>query len=371
MTEGLPKYLAKLIPALQYHLPLPAVPDLPEVSEALQYHGIAPLLLHLDSDSRLPGPLVAVMRDLARSEFVFASEDDRLLREVLTSWHAMNLPYLLLKGAALERTVYAGIGLRPRSDIDLLVPEDRFAQAQSSLVQMGYVPQPVNGATTTVAVMLSRRGRFGLNHVIDLHYRLSSQAHPFPLAQDFRYLSARAQQTSDGWQVLHTVDALLLAVFHRAQHYTSHGERLIWLYDICLLLRALDHNQRVEIERLAMDWQMATALNHAMNACRELLGESDVLACDREDESAMFFTLDESQGQASRVAMSLANTTGAVARFRFLLNRLFPPVAFVRQYHGVSTLMLPVFYLGRIIHAVKLSPSIAASFRESKRENSS
>ena len=50
---------------------------------------------------------------------------------------------MLLKGAALAITVYDSIGLRPMGDLDLLVPEERLAEAVARLKALGYVqPHP-------------------------------------------------------------------------------------------------------------------------------------------------------------------------------------------------------------------------------------
>ena len=46
------------------------------------------------------------------------------LRKALEALQAQDIPVIVLKGAALAESVYGDIGLRPMSDLDLLVPEE-------------------------------------------------------------------------------------------------------------------------------------------------------------------------------------------------------------------------------------------------------
>ena len=48
------------------------------------------------------------------------------------------VPALILKGTALAYSTYRHPHLRPRADIDLLVPEDRRGAARAALAGLGY-----------------------------------------------------------------------------------------------------------------------------------------------------------------------------------------------------------------------------------------
>jgi len=73
-------------------------------------------------------------RYLVAREMFFSAE----LARILARLQAGNVPTMLLKGAALLQTVYTTAGMRPMSDIDLLVPADRAQEAQ----RMVMVPKP-------------------------------------------------------------------------------------------------------------------------------------------------------------------------------------------------------------------------------------
>jgi hypothetical protein len=59
---------------------------------------------------------------------------------ILAALEAQGIPVIVLKGAALVGTVYREPGMRPMSDIDLLVPEHRVEEAQSVVQGLGYCP---------------------------------------------------------------------------------------------------------------------------------------------------------------------------------------------------------------------------------------
>jgi hypothetical protein len=62
----------------------------------------------------------------------------RVLHDVLAAYQAAGIPALVLKGAALFHLVYPEPGLRPMSDLDILVPESEAWRAQRTLAELGF-----------------------------------------------------------------------------------------------------------------------------------------------------------------------------------------------------------------------------------------
>jgi len=58
--------------------------------------------------------------------------------EVVGALHARDVPAVCLKGIALAPAMYPSPGVRPMSDVDLLVPEDAGSVASDTLLQSGY-----------------------------------------------------------------------------------------------------------------------------------------------------------------------------------------------------------------------------------------
>lgn len=116
---------------------LPTWTGLPALAEA---HGLGPLsyahLVHagveLPSDIRRQLLASAVRhREANRVRF-------RTLAEILDAFGEAGIPVIVLKGAALAHILYPSPGLRPLSDIDLLVDARLGARAQATLAELGF-----------------------------------------------------------------------------------------------------------------------------------------------------------------------------------------------------------------------------------------
>lgn len=70
----------------------------------------------------------------------------RILRDVLTTYNAAGIQALVLKGAALTHLIYPEPGLRPMSDLDILVSKSDLWQAQSLLAELGFNASLPSGA---------------------------------------------------------------------------------------------------------------------------------------------------------------------------------------------------------------------------------
>jgi len=86
----------------------------------------------------IPPEVLEQMRRLALvSDFAMLHLDSRL-RESLGALHGAGIRVLLLKGAALAHTVYAGVRQRPMSDIDLLVDSSSAHVARRVMLDTGW-----------------------------------------------------------------------------------------------------------------------------------------------------------------------------------------------------------------------------------------
>lgn len=109
-----------------------------------QWHDLAPLvyhhLRHLDNRNCIPAEAAdqlkaSYLANVARNLF-FQAE----LRRALVALREQGVAVVLLKGAALANIVYGDSGLRPMSDLDLLVPEAQVYLAQGIVQGLGYCP---------------------------------------------------------------------------------------------------------------------------------------------------------------------------------------------------------------------------------------
>jgi hypothetical protein len=110
--------------------------------EALSYHNIEKHnlsgLMPLDVRAFLRNSL---MKSLARNEFNCA-----IIHEALVLLNRAKIKTVLLKGMALEQTVYGNEGLRQMSDVDVLISKDECIRARDVLAASGFVSMPVKSA---------------------------------------------------------------------------------------------------------------------------------------------------------------------------------------------------------------------------------
>lgn len=115
-----------------------------------------------------PGLEEQAMRHLARELYLTAA-GPALVKHAAEALQPRNIPVMPLKGVLLQRLVYAHGPFRPISDVDLLVPADRFSEAFAVLKGDGF------------SEVRWERGRWqatminptGLRLGIDLHRRLT------------------------------------------------------------------------------------------------------------------------------------------------------------------------------------------------------
>lgn len=110
-------------------------------------HGVAALvwrnLEKLDLLQGIPDEVItflrcASLRSLGRNTF-----NTEAMREALHAFNSVNIKTVILKGLALENTVYGNAGLRQMSDIDILIDRDECLKARKILLEAGYESLPV------------------------------------------------------------------------------------------------------------------------------------------------------------------------------------------------------------------------------------
>lgn len=106
--------------------------------------GAQPILatrLRANAGDLLPAQLTLGLERIERAARHRQGYLRQRLRDALGVLAAEGIPVMLLKGAALAHTVYAGFEQRPMSDVDLLVPPEQAATAQRLLLAHGWRPR--------------------------------------------------------------------------------------------------------------------------------------------------------------------------------------------------------------------------------------
>ena len=186
---------------------------------------------------------------------------------------------IILKGAHLAWTLYPEAAQRPMNDIDLLVREADLPAAEKSLADCGYHP-----SQSMVSERLNRHQGYHLHlskgngsiPVVELHWELlAGRGDRRQVGTGWFWGRGEAFQPAEGGMHalgLEPTANLLYLAAHLFLKHQGGSDRLLWLYDIALMLErrggdvdwatALD-----EVERLG--W--GEALHAALRAAQEEL----------------------------------------------------------------------------------------------------
>jgi hypothetical protein len=316
-------------------------------------HRMAPLLVHVGLEDRLPEREAARLLDQARAEAAIDEVRRRELCRVLCALRADGIDVLVTKGAHLACTCYAESHLRPRDDADLLVAPGDRSRVAGALARVGYAHLPdISGDVVHGQLLFGRRDNVPV--VLDVHWRVTGPRVAADLltfeelwrrAVDLPRLGPCARGPAP-------VDALALACIHQAAHHPEH-DLLLWSHDAWLLLAGFSDAEADAFCALAIERQMT-------RICAYTVAESaayfptprssrvlERLRAAGGDEPTAFLVHERTPLQ--QLTSDLATTRGWIARGRLILGHLFPPPAYMRHAYGVPTAALPLAYGYRIV----------------------
>lgn len=330
--------------------------------------GVAALVCAQGAMRALPATTAQAFAQAERAAIAVELLERVELVRVLRALAAAQVPNLLLKGAALAYSVYPAPHLRPRTDVDLLFPDQNAVMAaRLALAPLGYVASDVP-TTTTIGyeTAMHRTTAGGYSHHLDMHWRLANQA-LYADALEWSELDAAAIELpalDPTARALSPMHALLHACMHRISHLPwehdtgGHGDRLIWLYDFHLLSQRLDARQFDAFRETAAARGLAGACHEGLREAQRLLGTSlpqglmDALATAAGKES-----FDATRARR-RWYQEWHNLRAMPLRRKlaFAREKLFPSPAYMREQYpvdGMASLMWA--YLRRLGNGVRMT----------------
>jgi hypothetical protein len=176
---------------------------------------------------------------------------------------------LLTKGEALAHTLYPEPGLRPRVDSDIFIRLDQIDEVCGLFEQQGYelIP-PIYKTHQFMAVKCFED--FILT--FDVHWRILNSPR-FARIIGFSEAFARAVPVPGikGGLTTCPVDTLLLACMHRSGSEWHDQQRLLWLYDIHLMVLRLDLEEWDEVISKAKHKGVQSIVRDSLNLAAESL----------------------------------------------------------------------------------------------------
>jgi len=152
----------------------------------------------------------------------------------------MGIPILALKGIALASELYADEGLRPMSDIDILVPEGSGSEALHVLLKNGAQQLGVPRSSQHEQLDAHVRAISIDGIMVEIHQRLFSMGSVFYLKGTDRFENCvQIKKQGIAMQRLNDVLMAYHLVTHAIKGIQMGGLRLGWLLDIALVLQPI------------------------------------------------------------------------------------------------------------------------------------
>ena len=335
-----------------------------ELIRLADWHGITPLLYHqLHQAGQLDG-LPASLRDALTSSHYQAIAAElasaQELARVIALLNTNGIDYILFKGTPLSWTLYPAAHLRTRCDTDILFPDKNSALRAAGLIrEIGYqTADAITGDFVMTQLCCYKNSTSGFQHTLDCHWKIKN--HPyFWDRMSFDEIQSTAMTLSSPGQARYPspVYSLLVACLHRVAHI-PHGnaDRLIWLYDIHLLVNTLNVQQMNEFVQRAIQKGLASVCLDSLLKTQQFLGtriESTILEQLQKHADDTFFKPRYQQSPWRYLLDQFLSLPGWRARLILLREHLFPPVAYIQKKYATSNpLLLPYYYLLRVIRGL-------------------
>lgn len=200
------------------------------------------------------------------------------LANIVATLASKNIEVILLKGAALGRTLYNNLVERPINDFDLFVRRQHVNQAQQALTDLGYYnPQKKSLAWLAdwqryyeAELPLIRPSENAGLHVLELHWALLEAPYYIDLIPVEEIWQHARPAPALPYALVPDLSTLLIhACAHLALHH-SDDQLLFWLLDIDRMLRSPEFDWPATFER-AQRWQLDMALVRIIQQAIEIL----------------------------------------------------------------------------------------------------
>ena len=272
--------------------------DWEEILESARWHGVAPLLYNnlkgIQKSRSIPQRVMDELRtdynaNLARNMYIYAE-----LRNILGAFRKKGVEVILLKGAVLAKTIYGDIGLRPMSDVDLLVRKGDLPHAEKILSGLGYLFYGYNNTQEWI-----RENDYHIVYIhpsknipVEIHWHITKDSHPFRI----RNIDTGIIET--WWERAETAEisgnkVLMLCpedlIFHLSHHFFKHRfvrhKGVFWnkgaLIQLCDILQILKHyKDRIDWVRLISEAEKCgtdSIICTTLWIVRGILGDDDIV----------------------------------------------------------------------------------------------
>lgn len=204
-----------------------------------QIHGLEPLLYrHLKRAGVTLSPELQMQLQGAYLQHRHANRiRAQTLAEILACYQEAGIEAVVVKGAVLAHLIYPEPGLRPMSDLDILVKPQQARDAQQLLLELGFAgAMPPPGDLPDKHLPLATRVTAGVAVHIEVHHNLFNVYLPASMTLD-DVTPTPFTLPSGFTAMMPTAEQMLWHVCRHIQFHTNVWKplRLIWVVDVVAL----------------------------------------------------------------------------------------------------------------------------------------
>jgi hypothetical protein len=279
---------------------------------------------------------------------------DEELARVFHRLSVLGIQALLFKGGALAHLLYPEPWLRLGCDSDIFIRSADRERMENSLIELGYKRHQSVGGDLLIKQASYSRNRDGYTVVLDIQWGFS-QAQVLSGLLEFDDLYKESREIpaiGPQARTFSKVDSLILACAHWIGHLT--GRKLIWLFDIHLLVESMTEAEQIDFCRSAERKRVCGICLHTLNHAAEYFGTKiparistalEKIDSPGQEPSTQLL---RQKSQAGRIWGDLISVSGWWNKLQLAAEHLFPSADYMRHRYGYSNrLVLPFLYVHR------------------------
>lgn len=341
------------------------------VSQANE-HGVAALvcnnlkeqgLMEKVPDSQAAFLTNAYLKSFSRNTYLFEK-----LKEVKKYLAEINIEPILLKGMALELSVYGNMGLRQMNDIDLYIDREDCLRAWNHLISKGYKPQALKSPLYKKIILdigkhLPELYSDGIS--IELHHKLFDT----PPTSSAAFLPDEAL-AKEGYPLPHAPCSLLPVEVHflylikHLVYHETQGESQLRLYnDLCQLMTQCSRDVKESgILDMAKEYGLAEQLSEKFYTLHLLWGmplpdelfKSITAQKKQQIENKIRAFILKPKGhkvikRGRTYRKTISNIPGTGRKLRYLIGDILPSISFLKTRYKINSSFLAcIFYIIRL-----------------------
>lgn len=263
---------------------------------------------------------------------------------------------LVFKGGALAYNLYPKSFLRVRCDVDLLFASRAAAERAWGLLQgLGYSRDNAVDGTLVTSEFCAYKPGIGGAILVDIHWNTNNAIHCRSLSFDELYTeSGVVDELGAGFRAPCLIHSFVLACHHRIAHRTEgRHNRLIWLYDLHLMLNKFGETEKRQLVDIIERHDIAPVCLDGILASVEYFGTE----VEQGWLSLIHQLAANSRNQLSTGQSLLIQDLTAIRRQQGLFNKVlivkeyaFPSMQYMMKKYGFSSPWVsPFFYLKRAV----------------------